>query len=776
MSLPLDGVLVADFSRVLAGPLAAATLADLGADVIKVERPRVGDDTRHWGPPWTEASSSYFESANRSKRSVELDLNDSADLRLARELAGRCDVLIENFRTGMLEARGLGYAEVEARNPGVVYASVTGFGSGEGAGLPGYDFLIQAVGGLMSITGSPEEPTKVGVALVDVLTSKDAVVAILAALRARDQSGRGQHVEVNLLSSLLGAMVNQASGYLTTGQAPPRMGNQHPSIAPYESLAAKDGRLVVCCGTDGQFRSLAAALGIPALADDPRFRTNAHRVAHRGALVQQLEERLGADTVGAWVERLTAGGVPAGKVGSLAGRVRACRAAGPRPHRLDAGGTCPPGASPRLLLGDADHPLLPAPRAGGAQPRGPPLADRGEQPMSTTDKLAPFQPLDAAGIDDLLSADERAVRASVRQLCDERIEPYVADWFERGQIDDVSGLAKELGALGVLGMHLEGYGCAGMSATEYGLACLELEATDSGIRSLVSVQGSLAMFAIWRWGSEEQKNEWLPRMATGEAIGCFGLTESDAGSDPGSMRTHARRDGDDWVLNGGKMWITNGSVASVAVVWAQTDEGVRGFVVPTDTAGFSAPEIKHKMSLRASVTSELVLDDVRLPASAMLPEVRGLKGPLSCLNEARYGIVWGAMGAARSSLSTALSYADQRLQFGKPISGFQLTQQKLVDMNLEYTKGVLLALHLGRRKDAGTLRPEQVSLGKLNNVREALDICRTARTILGANGISLEYPVIRHMNNLESVLTYEGTVEMHTLVIGEAMTGRAAFR
>jgi glutaryl-CoA dehydrogenase len=396
--------------------------------------------------------------------------------------------------------------------------------------------------------------------------------------------------------------------------------------------------------------------------------------------------------------------------------------------------------------------------------------------MDSIEKLPAFEPLDPAGIDDLLSADERAVRASVRQLCDERIDPYVADWFERGQIDDVRGLAKELGALGVLGMHLEGYGCAGMSATEYGLACLELEATDSGIRSLVSVQGSLAMFAIWRWGSEEQKDQWLPRMATGEAIGCFGLTEPDIGSDPSSMRTRARRDGTDWVLDGRKMWITNGTVADVAVVWAQTDEGVRGFVVPTDSAGFSAPEIKHKQSLRASVTSELVLDGIRLPAAAVLPEVRGLKGPLSCLNEARYGIVWGAMGAARSSLAAALSYANERTQFGKPISGFQLTQQKLVDMNLEYTKGVMLALHLGRRKANGTLRPEQVSLGKLNNVREALDICRTARTILGANGISLEYPVIRHMNNLESVLTYEGTVEMHTLMVGQAMTGQAAFR
>jgi glutaryl-CoA dehydrogenase len=396
--------------------------------------------------------------------------------------------------------------------------------------------------------------------------------------------------------------------------------------------------------------------------------------------------------------------------------------------------------------------------------------------MSTTLNLPPFEPLDPAGIDDILTADEKAVRASVRQLCAERIDPYVADWFELGAIEDVRGLAKELGSLGVLGMHLEGYGCAGMSATEYGLACLELEATDSGIRSLVSVQGSLAMFAIWRWGTEEQKNEWLPRMAQGEMIGCFGLTEPDVGSDPGSMRTRARRDGGDWVLDGRKMWITNGTVADVAVVWAQTDEGVRGFVVPTDTPGFSAPEIKHKQSLRASVTSELVLDGVRLPESAVFPEVRGLKGPLSCLNEARYGIVWGAMGAARSSLQAALEYANERVQFGKPISGFQLTQQKLVDMNLEYTKGVLLALHLGRRKDAGSLRPEQVSLGKLNNVREALEICRTARTVLGANGISLEYPVIRHMNNLESVLTYEGTVEMHTLVVGEAMTGHAAFR
>ncbi|HST85247.1 MAG TPA: acyl-CoA dehydrogenase family protein, partial [Kineosporiaceae bacterium] len=296
--------------------------------------------------------------------------------------------------------------------------------------------------------------------------------------------------------------------------------------------------------------------------------------------------------------------------------------------------------------------------------------------MSRETTLPPFHPLDPAGIDDLLSPDEKAVRAAVRRLCAEQIDPHVADWFERGQIDDIRGLAMELGAMGLLGMHLDGYGCAGMSATEYGLACLELEATDSGIRSLVSVQGSLAMFAIWRWGSEEQKSEWLPRMATGEAIGCFGLTEPDFGSDPGSMRTRARKDGADWVLDGRKMWITNGSIADVAVVWAQTDDKIRGFVVPTNTPGFAAPEIKHKQSLRASVTSELILDGVRLPESAVLPDVSGLKGPLSRLNEARYGILWGAMGAARSSLESALSYANDRIQFDKPISAFQLTQQK----------------------------------------------------------------------------------------------------
>ena len=351
----------------------------------------------------------------------------------------------------------------------------------------------------------------------------------------------------------------------------------------------------------------------------------------------------------------------------------------------------------------------------------------------------------------------------------------MAQWYEDGQLP-ARELARTLGEVGLLGMHLQGYGCAGMSATAYGLACLELEAADSGIRSLVSVQGSLAMFAIHAFGSEEQKEHWLPRMATGEAIGCFGLTEPDHGSDPAGMRTTARRDGSDWVLSGTKMWITNGSIADVAVVWARTEEGIRGFAVPPDTPGFSAPEIERKMSLRASVTSELVLQDVRLPAAAMLPEARGLSGPLRCLNEARFGIVFGALGSARTCLLTALEYAGTREQFDRPIAGFQLTQAKFADMTLEYGKGVLLALHLGRRKDAGDLAHQQVSLGKLNNVRESLEIARTCRTILGASGISAEYPVMRHANNLESVLTYEGTSEMHALVIGQALTGIAAFR
>lgn len=401
--------------------------------------------------------------------------------------------------------------------------------------------------------------------------------------------------------------------------------------------------------------------------------------------------------------------------------------------------------------------------------------------MTTTlsPRKASSDPLDLINLDSMLSEDEVAVRATVRAVCEKVVDPHVADWYEKGELPDVRGLAQEFGKIGLLGMHLEGYGCAGMSAVHYGLACLELEASDSGIRSLVSVQGSLAMFAIWRWGTEEHKQQWLPRLATGEAIGCFGLTEPDHGSDPGSMSCRARRDGSDWVLNGSKMWITNGTVADVAIVWAnagEADGGIRGFVVPTDTPGFAAHTIKHKLSLRASVTSELTLENVRLPADAIFPEVRGLKGPLSCLSEARYGIVWGALGAARSSLDAARRYSMERTQFGKPIAGFQLTQAKLAQMSTELQLGQLLALHLGRLKDDGGVRPEQISMGKYNNVAKSLEICRTARTILGANGISGEFPVMRHANNLESVLTYEGTMEMHALVIGQALTGVPAFR
>jgi len=387
----------------------------------------------------------------------------------------------------------------------------------------------------------------------------------------------------------------------------------------------------------------------------------------------------------------------------------------------------------------------------------------------------PVRPLDLIAADSLLSDEERMMRDTVAQFGADRLRPHIAEWFESGTIP-ARELAKELGDLGVLGMHLTGYDCAGTSAVAYGLACLELEAVDSGIRSLVSVQGSLAMFSIWRWGSEEHKQQWLPRMAAGDAIGCFGLTEPDFGSNPSGMRTAAKRDGDDWVLNGTKMWITNGSVADVAVVWAQTDEGIRGFVVPTDSPGFSAPDIKSKLSLRASVTSELVLEDVRLPADAVFPEVRGLKGPLSALNEARYGIVWGTVGAARDCLHTAIDYALDREQFDRPIAGFQLTQKKFADMTLELDKSFLLALNLGRLKDQGKATPDMVSVGKLNNVREAMQIAREARGILGANGVTLEYPVLRHANNLESVFTYEGTNEIHTLVVGHAVTGLAAYR
>ncbi len=384
-----------------------------------------------------------------------------------------------------------------------------------------------------------------------------------------------------------------------------------------------------------------------------------------------------------------------------------------------------------------------------------------------------FGPTDLTSIGAELSDEERLVQETVRALVHDRVLPEIGEWFERGVLP--LDLVPELGKMGLLGMHLQGYGCAGTNAVSYGLACLELEAGDSGLRSFVSVQGSLAMFPIRRYGSEEQKQRWLPGMAAGELIGCFGLTEPDAGSDPASMRTHARRDGDDWVLEGTKMWITNGGIADVAVVWARTDDGIRGFLVPRGTAGFTTHDVKRKLSLRASVTSELVFDSCRLPGDAVLPGVTGLKGPLSCLNEARFGIVWGAMGAARACFEAALGYALDRRQFGKPIAAFQLTQAKLADMAVEIEKGLLLALHLGRLKDAGRLSPEHVSVGKLNNVREALEIARVARTILGANGITLEYPVMRHAANLESVYTYEGTAEVHQLTIGRALTGISAF-
>jgi glutaryl-CoA dehydrogenase len=393
---------------------------------------------------------------------------------------------------------------------------------------------------------------------------------------------------------------------------------------------------------------------------------------------------------------------------------------------------------------------------------------------ATTESQA-LDPLDFLALDALLDDEEKAIRDTVRQFVREQVTPYVGEWFEQGILP--RELITELGKLGLFGMHLDGYGLPGASAVAYGVTCLELEAGDSGVRSAVSVQGSLAMFAIWRWGSEEQKERWLPSMHTGEAIGCFGLTEPDAGSDPGSMRTHARRDGSDWILNGAKMWITNGTIADVAVVWARTDDdAIRGFLVEKGMPGFTAPEIHHKLSLRASVTSELVLQDVRVPDANLLPGVSTLRGPLSCLNEARYGIVWGAVGAARACLESALEYAKERIVFGKPISAYQLTQQKLAEMALEVNRGTLVALHIGRMKDNGTLRQEHVSMGKMGNVRGAIEVARSARTILGGNGITLEYPVIRHANNLESVLTYEGTHEVHTLVVGQALTGQNAFR
>jgi glutaryl-CoA dehydrogenase len=382
--------------------------------------------------------------------------------------------------------------------------------------------------------------------------------------------------------------------------------------------------------------------------------------------------------------------------------------------------------------------------------------------------------LDLLQIDDQLSSDERLVRDTVRSYTADRVLPHIADWFEAGILP--RELMPELGKLGVLGMHLTGYGCAGMGPVAYGVACRELEAADTGVRSTVSVQGSLAMYPIWRYGSEAQKEEWLPRMAAGEAVGCFGLTEPDHGSDPASMKTHARPNDNGWVLSGTKMWITNGSIADVAVVWAGTPDGIRGFLVPRGARGFTARAIHKKMSLRASVTSELHFDEVKLPADAVLPGVTGLKGPLSCLTEARFGIIWGVTGSARACLESAVGYARTREQFGRPIGGFQLTQSKLAWMASELARAQLVALHLGRLKEAGKVRPEQISLAKMGNVRTAIDIARQARTILGANGITLEYPVIRHANNLESVLTYEGTEEIHALAVGQALTGLSAYR
>ncbi|AUY49028.1 acyl-CoA dehydrogenase family protein [Streptomyces sp. CB01881] len=390
-----------------------------------------------------------------------------------------------------------------------------------------------------------------------------------------------------------------------------------------------------------------------------------------------------------------------------------------------------------------------------------------------------IDPADLLAVGDLLTDEERLIRDTVRKFTEERIRPHLGDWFERG-VFPARELAPELGALGVLGMHLDGYGCTGSTAVAYGVACMELEAADSGLRSFVSVQGSLAMRSIHAYGSEEQKQRWLPGMAAGELIGCFGLTEPDFGSDPANMRTRARRkgagEGADWVLSGSKMWITNGSISDVAVVWAQTEDGVRGFLVEPGTPGFTATDVHGKLSLRASVTSELSFDEVVLPADAVLPGVTGLRGPLSSLNEARYGILWGTVGAARDCYTAALDYAKSRVQFDRPIAGFQLTQQKLVEMMLEVEKAYLVALRIGRLKDEGAARPAHISFGKLNNVRAALEIARSARTVLGANGITTEYPVLRHANNLESVLTYEGTSEIHTLVLGEAITGESAYR
>ena len=386
-----------------------------------------------------------------------------------------------------------------------------------------------------------------------------------------------------------------------------------------------------------------------------------------------------------------------------------------------------------------------------------------------------MNPYDFLDVEALLTEEERLVRASVRAFVRDRVLPDINDWFETGT-PYPKELFREMGRLGLLGMHLEGYGCAGASAVAYGVAAEEVEYGDAALRSSLSVQGSLSMFPIWQYGSEEQKQRWLPGMALGDICGCFGLTEPESGSDPASMRTKARRDGSDWIIDGTKTWISNGTIADIAIIWARADDGtVRGFVVPTDTPGFEAREIPNRMSLRASRVSELSLTGVRVSDEHLLPGVQSMRGPLSCLNEARYGIVWGAIGSARACFEAALEYGKQREQFNTPIAGFQLTQRKYADMVVEISKAQLLALHLGRLKDAGAVRSDQISVGKLNNVREALKIAREARSILGGNGIALEFNVIRHMLNLESVYTYEGTNEVHTLIIGNAVTGIPAF-
>ena len=516
------------------------------------------------------------------------------------------------------------------------------------------------------------------------------------------------------------------------------------------------------------------------------LRSNTDRVGHIDELASVLTSRLITRSAAQWNAVLAPLGVPCGPVNDLAGAFDLAETLGLEPT-VQAGD----GADAITLPGQSDRaernqhpvsvPATPARRAhrrtrrlaGPRRPRSVPHPPSAQEHTMTT--ATPMRdPLDLLDTSSLLEPEERDIQEVVGQFVADNLRPHVGDWFENAHFP--REMAAELGKLGVLGMHLQGYGCAGVNAVSYGLACLELEAADSGFRSFVSVQGSLSMYSIWRYGSEEQKLEWLPRLAAGEAIGCFGLTEPDFGSNPSDMRCRATQDGSDWILNGSKMWITNGGIADVATVWAMTDDGVRGFLVPRGTPGFTTHDIKHKMSLRASITSELAFDDVRLPASAVLPEAKGLGAPLSCLSEARFGILFGAVGAARDCLQSALNYGDSRVQFGRKINGFQLTQKKLADMAVALNSAMLLAIHLGRLKEAGRIRPEQISVGKLNNVSQALAIARECRTILGANGISLEYSPLRHANNLESVLTYEGTSEIHTLVIGQALTGLPAYR